>query len=61
MFRTVLRRVREWWRIEDDAERFEGSGEAILDPAYNGRYRAERALERLSEAAEAADEDDRRR
>jgi len=52
MLRRALQRVREWWSVDDPEERIEGSGEVHLDPAYNGRYEAERELQRISEAAE---------
>lgn len=39
-----------------DADRVEGSGEVILDPAYNGRYTAERSLQRMQRYAEAVEE-----
>jgi len=52
MLRRALQRVREWWSVEDPEERIEGSGEVHLDPAYNGRYEAEREMQRISEAAE---------
>ncbi len=58
MFGDLLARLREWWRVDDGDERFEGSGEVILDPAYNGRYRGERELQRLSRAAEEAEDSD---
>lgn len=57
MLGGLLERLREWWRV-DDEDRFEGSGEVILDPAYNERYRGERELQRLSEAAEETENRD---
>lgn len=51
----LVARLREWWAVDDPDERIEGSGEVHLDPAYNGRYEAERELQRL---AAADDEDD---
>lgn len=56
MFRRALQRLREWWSVEDPEDRIEGSGKTHLDPAYNGRYEAEREMQRLSEAAEEADD-----
>lgn len=53
----AITRLREWWAVEDPEERIEGSGDVCLDPAYNGRYTAERELKRLAEADE--DEEDR--
>lgn len=52
MLRRALHRVREWWSVEDPEDRIEGSGEVHLDPAYNGRYEAEREMQRISEAAD---------
>lgn len=51
----LRKRLADWWAVEDPDERIEGSGEVYLDPAYNGRYTAER---KLNELAEAADEDE---
>lgn len=59
MLGGLLEHLREWWRV-DDEDRFEGSGEVILDPAYNERYQGERELQRLSEAAEEAENHDDR-
>lgn len=56
MLRAVLARFREWIAVEDPEERIRGPGDVILDPAYNGRYEAERELQRLAEAAEADSE-----
>lgn len=50
---TLRARLAEWWAVEDAEDRIEGSGETHLDPAYNGRYTAER---RLRELADAPDE-----
>jgi hypothetical protein len=58
MIRTILTRLRELVAVEDADERIEGSGEVILDPAYNGRYEAERQLQQLSNAAEREQEDE---
>ncbi|NHN46943.1 hypothetical protein G9464_04945 [Halostella sp. JP-L12] len=52
----LLARLREWYAVEESEERIEGSGDVYLDPAYNGRYEAERELKRLSNA----DEEDER-
>jgi hypothetical protein len=49
-------RIAEWWAVEDPEDRIEGSGEVHLDPAYNGRYTAERRLQELA-AAEDERED----
>lgn len=57
MLRRALQRLREWWSVEDPEERIEGSGKTYLDPAYNGRYEAEREMQRLSEAAEQQRDD----
>jgi hypothetical protein len=46
----LVTRLREWWAVEDPEERIEGSGEVSSDPAYNGRYTAERERERLVDA-----------
>jgi len=59
VLRRALQRVREWWSVEDPDERIEGSGEVHLDPAYNGRYEAEREMQRISEAAEQELNDER--
>ncbi len=62
MIRAVLSslwtRLAEWWAVEDPDERIEGSGDVYLDPAYNGRYTAERRLQRLADAQEEADGSD---
>lgn len=50
----LVARVRGFWTLEDPDERIEGSGEVYLDPAYNGRYTAERRLRQLSKAQEEA-------
>jgi hypothetical protein len=52
----LLERLREAVRVEPADERIDGTGDVYLDPAYNGRYTAERELKRLAEA-ESADED----
>lgn len=48
--RRLVTRFREWWAVEDPEDRIEGSGEVSPDPAYNGRYTAERERERLVDA-----------
>ena len=53
-----LTRRRERCAVEDLEERIEGTGEAYLDPAYNGRYEAEREMQRLSELDEESDENE---
>lgn len=59
--RGLLARLREWWAIDaPPEERIEGSGEVHLDPAYNGRYTAERRLRQLSRAQEGARTDNGR-
>jgi hypothetical protein len=50
-------RVRSFWDLEDPDERIEGSGEVYLDPAYNGRYEAERKLKEQARLAEETDEE----
>lgn len=55
MLRAVLRWLRDLIAVEDSEDRIEGSGEVILDPAYNSRYEAEGELKRLSNI----DDDDR--
>ena len=52
MLRPLLERLRSWWAVEDPDDRIEGGDGPYLDPAYNGRYTAERRLGQLSEAAE---------
>jgi hypothetical protein len=51
---SALSRLRErladWWAVEDPDDRIEGTGEVYLDPAYNGRYEAERNLKDLADA-----------
>ena len=46
----LLGRLRDWWRVENPEERIDGSGDVYLDPAYNGRYTAERQLQELANA-----------
>lgn len=52
--RSSLHKLLAWlrrrWAVEPAEERIEGSGEVHLDPAYNGRYTAERRLRQLSKA-----------
>lgn len=55
--RDLVTRFREWYAVGDPEDRIEGSGEVHLDPAYNGRYEAEREMQRLSKVAEDGDED----
>jgi len=58
MLRSALQRLYDWWTLDEDPdERIEGSGKPIRDPAYNGRYTAERRLDDLVEAAEGEDEE----
>ncbi|PSP86170.1 hypothetical protein BRC83_01955 [Halobacteriales archaeon QS_1_68_17] len=59
MLRALLARLREFVAVEDPEERIEGSGEPYLDPAYNGRYTAERRLRDLARADEDGRPDDR--
>jgi len=50
-------RIGSFWDLEDPEERIEGSGEVYLDPAYNGRYEAERELQEQADLdAEVDDE-----
>lgn len=56
MLRAALARLRGLFASEDDEDRYDGTGEVYLDPAYNGRYEAERELRRLSKAAAEHDE-----
>jgi len=60
MFRAALgrlwTRIRDAVAVEDPEDRIEGSGEAYLDPAYNGRYEGERELRRLSNVDEGSEE-----
>lgn len=58
MLRPLLARLREWIEVEDPEERIRGPGDVVLDPAYNGRYEAERELKRLSDVADAESEAD---
>lgn len=53
MFRAALARLREWIAVEDPDERIRGPGDVVLDPAYNGRYEAERELKRLANLEES--------
>lgn len=46
--RRLVERLRAWWRPADADERISGSGDVYLDPAYNGRYTAERQLQELN-------------
>ncbi|PSQ41627.1 hypothetical protein BRD10_00180 [Halobacteriales archaeon SW_12_71_31] len=58
MIGGLLDRLRALFGGSDDREeRTEGSGEVYRDPAYNGRYEAEREVERIAEEAEAAERD----
>ena len=54
---ALVDRVRSWWEVDDPEERIEGSGEVYLDPAYNGRYTAERRLGELSDPGETTGSD----
>jgi len=49
-------RWRGFWDLADPEERIQGSGEVHLDPAYNGRYTAERRLQKLASAQDDARE-----
>jgi len=53
----VRARIRSFWDLEDPEERIEGSGEVYLDPAYNGRYEAERELQKQASLDAEADEE----
>jgi hypothetical protein len=57
LIHRLLARLRDWWAVEDPAERIEGSGDVVLDPAYNGRYTAERRLQGLARAGNEEDSD----
>jgi hypothetical protein len=57
MLRAMLAKLRAWWTLDDPDERIEGSGEVYLDPAYNGRYAAERNLNALANAEEDREEE----
>jgi hypothetical protein len=48
--RRLLGRLCDWWAVEDPGERIDGSDDVYLDPAYNGRYTAERQLQELANA-----------
>jgi len=54
----LLGRLRGWLDGGDRGERTEGSGEVYRDPAYNGRYEAEREVERIAEEAAEIEGDD---
>ena len=58
MVRSLLERLRSWWAVDDPDDRIEGSGEVDLDPAYNGRYTAERRLKQYAELDGEAEEYD---
>lgn len=57
LFGRVRERVRSFWDLEDPEERIEGSGEVHLDPAYNGRYEAERELQEQADLDAEIDEE----
>ena len=57
LFGRVRERVRSFWDLEDPEERIEGSGEVYLDPAYNGRYEAERELQEQADLDAEIDEE----
>ncbi len=55
MFRRLIIRLRSWIggdRAADTDDSVEGSGAVVRDPAYNGRYEAEREVDRIAEEAE---------
>lgn len=54
----IRSRLRDFWELEDPEDRIDGSGSVYLDPAYNGRYTAERRLQELAAAQEEAQEGD---
>ncbi len=54
LLRSMRSRWQQFWDLEEPDERIEGSGEVYLDPAYNGRYTAERRLRQLSNAQQEA-------
>ncbi len=58
MVRRLLARLRSWVggdRVDDD--RVEGSGREHRDPAYNGRYEAEREVDRIAAEAERIEDE----
>lgn len=56
--RRLLARLRDALASDEDREeRIEGSGDVILDPAYNANYEGERELKRMSEVARERDEE----
>ena len=57
LFGRVRERVRSFWDLEDPEKRIEGSGEVHLDPAYNGRYEAERELQEQADLDAEIDEE----
>jgi hypothetical protein len=58
MLRAIIDRLRDAVAVEDPDERIEGSGDVILDPAYNEQYGAERDLRRYSEIDNREESDD---
>jgi len=56
MIGSLFERLRSWWSVEDPDERIAGEGDVYLDPAYNGRYTAERHLKEYSEIDEHAED-----
>ena len=52
IIQRLLARLRAWWAVDDPDERIRGSGEVVLDPAYNSRYTGERRLQELARAGE---------
>ena len=57
MFQSLLARLRSWWSVDPPEQRIEGDGDVYLDPAYNGRYTAERELKQFAQAAEEHEQD----
>ncbi len=57
MIGSALRRLRSWLAGASDDQAPEdgvsGTGEPHRDEAYNGRYEAEREVDRIAETAEA--------
>lgn len=56
MLGRLVERLRSWWAVEDPDERIDGDGDVYLDPAYNGRYTAERHLKEYSEIDESGED-----
>lgn len=57
MIGSLLERLGSWWAVDDPDERIDGDGDVYLDPAYNGRYTAERKLKEYSKLDEETSEE----